>query len=244
MRTLPWIRNHTTVDLERARIYHAGSGGSADYGAGTGDCGILSESVRQRENAVPTPPDEDTRVRRLSDLDLLDRIATGREEALAELARRYRSGLISLITRRWIGDLGLAEEVASDTIFAVWRSAAGFERRSSVASWIYSIARFRAIEALRRKRAVTIPLSDAMDLPDQGPGPSEVFCHRETSVRVRHGLSELPEPHARVLEMNFIEGLSHRQISDRTGLPLGTLKSRIRDAKRLLARELVRRGTG
>lgn len=127
-----------------------------------------------------------------------------------------------------------AEELAQETMLAVWRKAARFDpARAGAATWVFTIARNLRIDALRRERP-TETLDEAMaeSLAADEPGPDAVLATREAERALRAALAGLSEDQAALLRLSFFEDSPHSAISARLALPLGTVKSRLR---RLLA---------
>jgi len=125
----------------------------------------------------------------------------------------------------------LAEEVVQDTMVAVWKSAAKFAGRSKVSTWIFGIARNKALDLLRKeKRGERIP-----DTPLVSPDPSAGIQREQ---RVKAALETLSEDHREVVFLTFYEQLSYAEISGLLGVPEGTVKSRMFHAKRKLAEAL------
>ena len=162
-------------------------------------------------------------------LDLMERIAHRDESALAEICRRTRTRLSAMI-RRIVRDESLTEEVLQDVFLYVWRNAGQYRLdRGAPLAWIYTLARSRAIDALRRNRdlAITAPLDRCVQHLSAQPvseGPSETWWH----AVIRQGIHELPEMQQVLIAMAFVEGYTHVEIADSLGLPLGTVKGRIR----------------
>jgi len=132
----------------------------------------------------------------------------------------------------------LAEECAQDVMATVWQKAALFDpARASVATWIFTIARNRRIDTIRRTRAIEAEDVDwgPSDVPDQ----AEVYDLSEESERLVQAVRQLPEAQRKLVERAFWGELSHSEIAAETGLPLGTIKSRIR-----LALERLRQTVG
>jgi RNA polymerase sigma factor (sigma-70 family) len=121
----------------------------------------------------------------------------------------------------------LAEEVAQDVMATLWQKAHLFDpARASVATWVFTIARNRRIDALRKSRR-----PEPEDLPwgpEPEPDQAEVFEAQQESARLGDALSQLPEKQRVLIERAFYGDLSHSEIAAETGLPLGTIKSRIR----------------
>jgi RNA polymerase sigma-70 factor (ECF subfamily) len=123
----------------------------------------------------------------------------------------------------------LAEELAQETLLMVWRKAALFDpQRAGASTWIAAIARNLRIDAARREKRSRLP--DVFDIlqgeePEQ---PDQVFDGSERDSRVRAALTSLSPDQLRVVQLAFMEGLSHQDVAKRLSIPLGTVKSRLR----------------
>jgi len=175
-------------------------------------------------------------VRSVEDEELIRRVAKGDDLALSELYNRY-SRPVYATGIRLLGDAHLAEELVQDAFTNVWRRALSFDSsRASFATWLYRITRNGAVD-LNRRRQVR-PLSAGEEpLRNMSGGPEP-----EASVDgwdVARALSRIPEEHREVLTLAYFEGLSQREISRRTGIPLGTIKSRTTAALKRLHRSLI-----
>ncbi|MDB5594319.1 MAG: polymerase sigma factor RpoE [Hyphomicrobiales bacterium] len=138
-------------------------------------------------------------------------------------------------------DRAAAEEIAQDAMLSLWRKAHLFEpEKSSLATWLYRIARNRRIDVLRRDRVDFVDPDDfALDIPDESTIDAERMIDQQARDDVlRSALSGLPEEQLALVRLAFFESLSHSEIAERTGLPLGTVKSRIRLAFTRLRRAL------
>ena len=172
-------------------------------------------------------------VRGATDEFLISRVAwSGDERALSELYDRY-GGLIYGAGMRHLGDRTLAEDLVQDVFISVWRSAASFDSsRAGFATWVYRITRNRVTDLARRRRArvrtVAPGLEGVFPEPGEGDGTERVL----RAFDVVGALSELSEAHREVLVLAYFRGLSQREISDHTGVPLGTVKSRTTAALR------------
>jgi RNA polymerase sigma factor (sigma-70 family) len=132
----------------------------------------------------------------------------------------------------------LAEECAQDVMATVWQKAALFDAsRASVATWIFTIARNRRIDTVRRERV--IEPEDVDWGPGELPDQAEAYDASEDAARLGAALRLLPEPQRKLVERAYWGDLSHSEIAAETGLPLGTIKSRIR-----LALERLRQALG
>src|ERR671916_3290942 len=175
-------------------------------------------------------------VRSVEDEELIRRVAKGDDLALSELYNRY-SRPVYASGIRLLGDAHLAEELVQDAFTNVWRRALSLDSsRASFATWLYRITRNRAVD-LNRRRQVR-PLSageEPLRNVSGGPEPEGGVDGWD----VARALSRIPDEHREVLILAYFEGLSQREISSRTGIPLGTVKSRTTSALRGLHRSLV-----
>jgi RNA polymerase sigma-70 factor (ECF subfamily) len=178
------------------------------------------------------------------DRDLVRRIEAGDEEAFRGLFRRYAATATSL-ARRVVRQPFLAEEIVQEAFLAVWRNPAGYDQgRGSVRSWLMGMVHHRAVDAVRReesqrRRAEDLATSDVVVVED----PAEVVVDElgvpEERKAVRAALEELPDAQRQVIELMYFGGLSQSTISERLGLPLGTVKSRTLLGMRRLRAALV-----
>lgn len=136
-------------------------------------------------------------------------------------------------------DAGTAEEVMQETMVNVWRKADQFDpSRASAATWIFTIARNRRIDRLRRERRPEFDPDDPAFIPDTEPDAYESLSLSRDGERLRRAVASLPEEQRRVLELAFFEEMSHAQVAEELDIPLGTVKSRIRLAFGKLRSEL------
>lgn len=185
----------------------------------------------------------------LDDAALVRRVADRRQEALAELYDRY-SRLLLALTGRILGRVAEAEEVVQESFLQAWSQAGNYDpSRASVSTWLVLIARSRALDRLRSRRVsertVESARAEAPPSHTSSEGPAAVLF-RERRVRVGEELGKLPEEQRQVLDLAFFEGLTQREIAERTGIPLGTVKTRtllamqkLRTALRPEIRELL-----
>jgi RNA polymerase sigma-70 factor (ECF subfamily) len=149
-----------------------------------------------------------------------------------------------------------AEEVVADAFAQVWRSASGFEpSRGSVAAWLATIVRTRALDLVRSRKRRARVLEEAAVVTDEGEtlvlaptleSPDRGAELAETSTIVRKSLAELPLPQRRVIELAYFGGLSQSEIAAQLSEPLGTVKTRMRagmDKLRQALRPLLEAGT-
>lgn len=184
----------------------------------------------------------DQRAEADSEAGLMHQIATGEVGALELLYDRYRSQAYALALRV-TGEAGLAEDVVQDSFVGIWRNAGRYvEAKGSVRNWLLAVVRHRAIDTLRRRRNDAVlgededaPTPAVLTLPDIWP---EVAGHLDAE-RVRGALQHVPAAQREAIELAYFDGLTQREVSDRTHVPLGTVKSRLRLGLLALRRELV-----
>lgn len=156
--------------------------------------------------------------------------ATARRDrqAFATLFQFYAPRVKAYLLRLNAPD-SLAEELAQEVMLTVWRKADQFDRRQASAStWIFRIARNRRIDAARRAARPTLDPTDPALQPQDYEQPDESLHAGVRDARVQAALEGLPAEQLALLRMAFFDGLSHRDIADRIGVPLGTVKSRLR----------------
>lgn len=132
-----------------------------------------------------------------------------------------------------------AEDVVQESLLMVWRKAASFDRRQAAAStWIFTIARNKRIDRIRRERRPELDPDDPA-LVGAAPEPADIPLQRQQhGNRLRVAIARLPEEQASLVRSAFFDDKSHREIASERSLPLGTVKSRIRLALGRLRREL------
>jgi RNA polymerase sigma-70 factor, ECF subfamily len=168
--------------------------------------------------------------REVTDEDLMQQLAGGRQDALGPLYSRYASRIYSLAGQSL--ERATAEEIVQEVFLAVWRKAATFAPdRGTFKAWLFQIAHYRIFNELRRRsrRPQLEEDSDGLRLeqsPDPMPGPEEVVTSETQRVEVREALEALPQPQRQAVELAFLEGMTHEQISSILHLPLGTIKTR------------------
>ena len=170
---------------------------------------------------------------------LVARVAAERDrQAFEQLFDHYAPRLTAYLIRLGC-ETALAEEITQDAMVALWRKADQFDpAKASVGAWIYRIARNRRIDLLRRAHGGTVDLEQAATPIDDAPTPDEALAAHEREALVARAMRSLPAEQLRLVRLAFFEERSHSEIADATGLPLGTVKSRIRLAFGRLRRAL------
>ncbi len=160
---------------------------------------------------------------------LLHDIATrGDRAAFARLFAYFGPRLRAFLIRGG-SDPVQAEELTQDVFLSVWRRADSFDpNQASVATWIFTIARNRRIDVFRRGNRPALDPEDPALVPAPETAPDDWLEAAQQSRRLSAAMKELPEAQASLLRMAFYEDKAHSEIAEETGLPLGTVKSRLR----------------
>ncbi|WP_066376149.1 RNA polymerase sigma factor [Herbidospora mongoliensis] len=159
------------------------------------------------------------------DARVLARVADGDAGALAELYERYGRPLLAFLFGL-AQDRGTAEEILQDTLLAVWRSAGTYQGRSSVSTWLFGVARRQAHNRLRGKPPPDT--AEPSDRADPLPGPEELVVGGEWLTTT---LARLPLAQREVVALHSLHDLTHHDIAEVLGIPVGTVKSRLHLAR-------------
>ena len=183
-----------------------------------------SGTVSSEKGTAPAP----------ADLELIERIRQGDQPALDLLYKRYSSPVYSLVWKI-LQNSEEAEDVALDVFWQVWRQADRYDpARGAPPAWIFTLARSRAIDRLRsraRREDRTISIDDPnlhFDPLDENASPDQVVSFRQSRDAVRAAMENLSDVQREAVELAFLKGMTHVEIAERLGLPLGTVKTRIR----------------
>jgi RNA polymerase sigma-70 factor (ECF subfamily) len=173
------------------------------------------------------------------DASLLVRIAAGdRDRAVGELYDRFATRIYGLGVHQ-LGNAVLAEELVQETFVAVWKAAPRYDpTRASAATFIFTIARRRAVDILRRRSARPSETYDATERAE----PEDAIDRLLTGIAVREAIEELSRPHHEVIELAQSQQLTQAEIAGRLHIPVGTVKTRTYHALRALRAALHRRG--
>ena len=189
--------------------------------------------MSEASSSVPQPEKRTAAPVRLADelLPMVQAMAAGEQEAMARLYDAT-SGVVFGLAVRILEQKEDAEEVTLDVYLKAWRNASAYSpERGGVMAWLLMMARTTAIDRIRHRHAqpkvVDLP-EDWPDPPALDPSPEELTVHGEWRARVTLALGQLPPEQRQVLAMAFFTGLSHAEVAEKLGQPLGTVKTRIR----------------
>ena len=167
------------------------------------------------------------------DLRCMERLRAGSADGLEELYDRHTASLLYPVALRILGRPAEAEETIQEAWLQAWRTGSSYDpRRGSVAAWLLTITRSRALDRVRAatsKQRFESADSTTKDAAHPNPGQDELLDRDEQRERVRVALSRLDPNHRRVLEFAYFEGLSQSRIAGRLERPLGTIKSWTRE---------------
>jgi RNA polymerase sigma-70 factor (ECF subfamily) len=179
-----------------------------------------------------------------TDAELISAIGRGDEHALTALHDRHAVAAFRFV-HRMLDDVGEAEDVVVETFYDVWRVAGRFEARASVRTWLFGIARHKALDRLRaRGRLATDPLDEeeGPEIADETtPSPFERLLARETSQRLSDCVDALPDAQREAFWLHVVDGLKLRELSEVLTIPENTAATRVHHAKRRL-RDCLERG--
>ncbi len=167
------------------------------------------------------------------DRDLLARTGAGDRQALTELYTRYRGAVFAYLLRL-TPDQHLAEDLLQETFVAVWKSAASFAGRSTVKTWLIGVAHRQAHNVLRRHSESFADEAELAQLVAADPEPENAALAQATREELLAAIARLSLAHRETLALAFGQEMPAAEIAEALGVPIGTVRSRLRDAKRLL----------
>jgi RNA polymerase sigma-70 factor (ECF subfamily) len=185
-----------------------------------------------------------------SDIELCARVAKGDEAAFEALVVRYQDRVYGFCSRL-LGERAEAEDVAQDVFLTLYRSAGDFRGESQFSTWLLRIAKNQALNRIkyldRRGRSVKRPIEEVSEerlissADREAPKSADALIEGgETAELVKQAIQELDPQHRAVVLLRHVEELSYEEISGITGLPIGTVKSRIHRGRSALAERLMR----
>jgi RNA polymerase sigma-70 factor, ECF subfamily len=169
-----------------------------------------------------------------SDEALIKAIAAGDESAMRILYARHNVRLYHFIVRL-VTDAGRAEDLVSEVFIDVWRQADRFEGRSQVSTWILSIARFKALSAIHRRRDTELDEMAMELIEDPADTPEEVVLNRDRSAQLRICLAQMSRDHREILDLVYYQEKSIEEIAEVIRIPKNTVKTRMFYARKRLA---------
>jgi RNA polymerase sigma-70 factor (ECF subfamily) len=160
--------------------------------------------------------------------DLVEAIAVRADRgAFAQLFRHFAPKIKGYLVK--LGAGAQAEELTQEVMLTVWRKAASFDRKqASVSTWLFTIARNRRIDVVRKERRPELDPTDPMLVPEAPQSPDEHLQARDREARVSEAIKTLPPEQSELLRQAFYLAKSHSEIANEMSLPLGTVKSRLR----------------
>lgn len=182
----------------------------------------VSMSDPQFDNLNPNVPAQEA-------AELLRRIAADRDKAaLAGLFGQFAPRLKSMMLKQGAGE-ALAEDLVQETLLTVWRKAQLYSpQRGTAATWIFTIARNLRIDQVRRQSNKPYEDLDQVELASDAPLGSALVEENQMVARVTKALALLPAEQREVVQLSYIQDLAHAEIAAKVGIPLGTVKSRLR----------------
>ena len=163
---------------------------------------------------------------------LIAGVATGNKAAMKEIYNRYTPALNGFV-RLYLADPNDVADIIHDTMLEIWRKADRFEGRSSLKTWIFSIAKNKSID--RNRKSSRIDYTDEnTDIEDVTLTAVDVLAVSQEANTVREAVAQLKPEHRRAIHLSFFEDLTYKEIAEIEGCPEGTIKTRILYAKRNL----------
>src|ERR1700730_7156251 len=176
-----------------------------------------------------------------SDECLRKSIADGARSAMHILYSRHNVRVYRFILRM-VRDATLAEDLVSQVFLDVWRTASQFERRSQVSTWLLSIARFKALTALRQRRYEDIEQDEVLEIADECDTPEAALARSSTSAILRACIAKLSPAHREIINLVYYHEKSVEEVGAIIGIPQSTVNTRMFYARTQLAALL--RGAG
>ena len=172
--------------------------------------------------------------RATSDEMLLEKIAAGDRTAMHTLYARHNVRVYRFVLRM-LRDNAATEDLVSQVFLDVWRSASQFEGRSQVSTWLLSIARFKALTALRQRKYEDIDQDDVMQIADQADTPEASLDRSRTSAILRACVAKLSPAHREIVSLVYYHEKSVEEVAQLIGIPAATVKTRMFYARKQLA---------
>ena len=182
-----------------------------------------------------------TSAARLSDRELVERVARGDRAAVRLLFMRHHARVYRFAARQTGSDM-MADDIANEVFLELWRQAPAFEGRSEVSTWLLGIARFKALSALRKKKEEWIGDDDAAAIPDTADTPEVAVMKDDKATALRGMVNALPEEHRTVIDLAYYHAKSVAEIAGILSIPVATVKTRMFYARKKLGEALKAAG--
>jgi RNA polymerase sigma-70 factor, ECF subfamily len=173
-----------------------------------------------------------------SDEALIAAIAAGDRAAMRILYNRHQVRVFRFVARL-VDDAASAEDVVSEAFIEVWRQADRFEGRSSVSTWIMSIARFKALSVRRRRQEIELDEKVMETVADQCSTPEQILLETDRRAQLRACLSQLSPDHREIIDLVYYHDKTIEEVAEIIGVPKNTVKTRMFYARRRLAQLLA-----
>ncbi|MBB96034.1 MAG: RNA polymerase [Rhodobacteraceae bacterium] len=175
----------------------------------------------------------------MQDTELLALIGQGDRRAMKAFYERHQAGLYRFIKLK-LGDAFEAADVMQEAFLEVWKAAGRFKGQSSVKTWLYGIARNKAVDRVRKAQRTTLRDNPDETLADDSPSAQAVMEASADAERLRDCMGKLPAVQLSAIRLAFFDDMSYPQAAEVEGVPVGTIKTRIHHAKKLLMHCLTR----
>ncbi|MDQ2635146.1 MAG: sigma-70 family RNA polymerase sigma factor [Pseudomonadota bacterium] len=186
-------------------------------------------------------PTVTTPATRLSDGELVGRVASGDRAAVRLLFMRHHARVYRFAARQTGSDM-MADDIANEVFLELWRQAPAFEGRSEVSTWLLGIARFKALSALRKKKEEWIGDDDAAAIPDTADTPEIAVMKDDKATALKRMVNALPEEHRTVIDLAYYHAKSVSEIAEILSIPVATVKTRMFYARKKLGEALKAAG--
>ena len=177
----------------------------------------------------------------IADEVLIAKIAKGDRSAMEALFARYRVRVFKFVLRL-VRNEAIAEELNSDVFVDIWRQAGTFEGRAAVSTWIFSIARFKALNALQRRTEDELDEAKAETIKDDADDPEIALAKKDKAAVLRQCLDALSSEHREIVNLVYYQHKSVEEVSGIVGIPEATVKTRMFYARKKLSELLTERG--
>lgn len=175
------------------------------------------------------------------DRTLLKRLAGQEQSAIKLLFERHHVRVFRFILRL-VRNEAIADELTNEVFLEVWRHANSYEGNSAPMTWILSIAYHRAISSLRRKREESLDEEQTLELADEAPDPEVSLLTEDKAMLLRNCIETLPAEQRTIIDLAYFQELSVSEVSEVVGIPEGTVKTRLFNARKRLSKLLLEAG--